>query len=612
LPTFINKFRDEIDFTDSTAATLADHPRPFVDLKTTTIDGAIRKIVEEFYKKDITSGITEFPAQILRVEQRVGKFEKSYLDNLGREINRELNRRYKVKVVIVDDLKEAPKTFDETPEDRQVIDNYPDFVYIPYSFGNSEPMNVGDFVMVTYGNLLSHQDGRIIYKISGGSHVQGSVGKPRKQASVKPSSSAKEAFKQKPKREEKPILETPEPQPVTTTPETPSESETPSTEPKKRTLKDTGWLTEEKKQELNNAEKKPPDGEIKDFEDFREKFYNAFPRSKIHMDDLNNDLTKRDKPNKTAIYIDFSLPENKKYKRTTAPARKEDDIYFRAFIDAIALHESITFNFGYDSIYLNGGSHPEDAKIKKFKDFSQHPRRHSFTKSAKDFINTASSAAGRYQFVYNVWKEKYESRFPDFRPESQDEACFLKLLSRLKNELNITEDQFLGFLKENTIESFEKIFKGVQKTIVVGTGKSARNTVSTRYLGMEWTSLPNGIEEAKPVYEGQVYKYTPALFRAFYNLILDDQKRILNGEDTKYNTKTDVHNEAIPKVLEEARALVAAEEDINKKLEISRKILGQANVPVLQPAGGEEGKGAIVAQANQPNGRTNPKKIGKG
>jgi hypothetical protein len=88
LPIFTNKSRDEIDFTDSTAATATDVPVPFVDIKTTTVDGAVRKIIEEFYKKDITKGVIEFPAQILRVEQRRGNFQKSYLDNLGRDINR--------------------------------------------------------------------------------------------------------------------------------------------------------------------------------------------------------------------------------------------------------------------------------------------------------------------------------------------------------------------------------------------------------------------------------------------------------------------------------------------------------------------------------------------
>lgn len=196
---FTNKSRDEIDFTDGTAAVINDYPRPYIDQKTTTLDGAVRKIVEEFYKKDMVSGITEFPAQILRVEQRRDKFEPSYLDNLGRDINRELTRRYKVKVVLVDDLRETPKTFDETREDRDLIDTYPDFLYIPYSFGNSEPMNVGDFVMITYGNLLSRQDGRIIYKISGASHVQGSVGRPAKQNVLKrDKQEAKKIFKEQP------------------------------------------------------------------------------------------------------------------------------------------------------------------------------------------------------------------------------------------------------------------------------------------------------------------------------------------------------------------------------------------------------------------------------
>jgi len=180
------------------------------------------------------------------------------------------------------------------------------------------------------------------------------------------------------------------------------------------------------------------------------------------------------------------------------------------------------------------------------------------------------------------------------------------LLSRLNDELDISEEQFLKLLKENTIDSFEKIFKGVFKTITVDGGKKVN---STRYLGLEWTSLPNGIEVAKPDYNGRTYKYTPAIFRAFYGLALEDQKRILNGEETKYNNKRSIYDEAIPKVLEEARTLTASEQDARKKIEISQKIIGQNSIPatpVPQPVRGKPAEGAAVAQAPQPNGRNKP------
>ena len=597
MPTFINKFRDEIDFTDSTAATLADHPRPFVDLKTTTLDGAIRKIVEEYYKKDITSGITEFPAQILRVEQRVGRFEKSYLDNLGREINRELNRRYKVKVVIVDDLKEAPKTFDETSEDREVIDSYPDFVYIPYSFGNSEPMNVGDFVMVTYGNLLSHQDGRIIYKISGGPHVQGSVGKPKKHKSVKSSDSAKKAFKEKPKREEKPTVEVPDAPPVTTTPAAPKQPEPESPEQKKRTLKDTGWFNAENLKEYNLQN---PNNKIETFEDYQKNWYKTKKRTTIHLETLNTDLTKRKKPDLKEIYIDFKLPENKKYKRASMPSSNADDIYIRAFLDSIATFES-DINFGWDLLFRTD-AHPEDLSLDKFKDFSQHPARGSFNNGSM------STAAGRYQFTYTNWSDNFEKKYKSLEPNNQDLAAEEGIYGRLK-KLSITKEGFISILKENTNDSFRKIFQNYKS--------------GGKYYALvdEWTSLPRlpgtegniGANESRSKqYTGTLvpkskYKYTPELFRQIYNLLLEDQKRILNGEETKNNNRQEIINKAIEKTVEETKILVNQEEDPKKKIEISQKILGSNNVPVLQPVNGKPAEGAVVAQATQGNGR---KKLG--
>ena len=100
-----------------------------------------------------------------------------------------------------------------------------------------------------------------------------------------------------------------------------------------------------------------------------------------------------------------------------------------------------------------------------------------------------------------------------------------------------------------------------------------------------------------------------ALYKFKESFDFNEIKRILNEvseAEIKKNQDSFI-NKAIEKTVEETKILVNQEEDPKKKIEISQKILGSNNVPVLQPVNGKPAEGAVVAQATQGNGR---KKLG--
>jgi predicted chitinase len=149
-----------------------NNPRSHIDLKTSTVQGALRKIVNDYYKDDVFEGVTEFYGQILRViedpKDRGTPYLSSFFNVLGVTA-----KSYKVRVFDIDSTKPVPDTFDETKADRAIIDLYNEAFYEDTT--SEQPLSVGDFVKVTYGNLTTLEDCQIISPIKNATSAQGST-----------------------------------------------------------------------------------------------------------------------------------------------------------------------------------------------------------------------------------------------------------------------------------------------------------------------------------------------------------------------------------------------------------------------------------------------------
>jgi len=528
-----------IDHTDGTLEAYGDRPANHIDLKLTSTDALTRRVIEDFYKKDFLAGVTEFPGQILRVEERREKFQPSTLDSFKKGITREITRRYKVKVAGIHDFKTPPITFDETDRDKKEIDSYPDFIYLPYSFGNVEPMNVGDFVIVTFANLKTYQGGRILYKLSGASHAHGSVGSPEKHVR-RQQQPAKASFSKSPSQAPAVPVKTEDPK-DNAAPKPPVIEPKPA-EPEKPPNKDDRTFVIGEKTKLYRKLSTKKDGTLYTAEeyakierDYKQGFKNASPRYVYNINNFVDRSDVRFDKNRQIIKIDFKDPINKKYKRATKPNSSDDDIYIRALLDTIALRES-GLNYGYGVVYQSI-AHKEDLGD-TLKEFSQHPKRPGSIVNSPGENYGASDAAGRYQFLYRVWKSIEEKlKLPDFRPESQDLAGEHLLYDRIK------KSDLLKILKSDSDEEFKKLFK------VNTDGKKPYSNLSNC-----WTSLPGGLEVTKLKYTGEKYKTgfydsTTNVFRHTFNVILEDQKLFSSSNETKFNSYQSVINQAIERSL---------------------------------------------------------------
>lgn len=573
-------------------------PEVFKDLKTTTVDATVKEIIESYLSKDIIEGIIEFPGQILRVEERRSNFQRSYLDNLGPEINRDFPRRYKVKVILIDDLKRTPEKFDETPEDKSRIDQYNDFLYIPSSFGNAEPMNVGDFVMVTYANLKAKTDGRILYKISGASHARGSVGRPEMRKAPNPN--PRKAFEQKTNKPENQETELDLPIPETETKQNPPEPApaTPETKPSSlsdRPFKRAGWYS--------------VSGSDAEFDAFKTAMTNRFPSWKTHIEDYNTDKTKRKNPNKNSIQFDmFNLDNEKKakYHRAALSGKNgEDDVYIRALCDIIAAKES-SMNYGWEMMYQADAHHDVDKQIGGektsyyLKEFGQYPIRYNVISAKAELTNVhhlkefsdayaenpnrairleikyATSAAGRYQILKGTWQD-FSKGLIDFTPESQDESIYQILESHpMRTRGKDSKPNSSGVLFEgmpekqrefNNASEEEKKNLRIKRIIELlkdGTEESIEKLSFS--VSNIWTSIPGGIESsAKINYGGQNYTYSPKIFTVVYRKFLEDQKRPYN--ERKYTKRQEIFDEAI-------KELISLPED--KKLKSDAQLLKES------------------------------------
>lgn len=146
-----------------------DYPRRTLDLKTTTINGVLKMVVEEvLFKKDSLKGITEFKGQIYRVTKTpvnsttdspsALRFLKSIFSSSDKSKNLSI---CKVRIPEIHGMLPIPSTFGTTVEDEKIIDLYPDFIIEPRD-GNVIEVSIGSIVNTTFGNLTTFQEGKII------------------------------------------------------------------------------------------------------------------------------------------------------------------------------------------------------------------------------------------------------------------------------------------------------------------------------------------------------------------------------------------------------------------------------------------------------------------
>jgi LAS superfamily LD-carboxypeptidase LdcB len=147
-----------------------------LDLKLTTTDGIIKTISEELlFKSDSLEGINSFKGQVYRVTKNIGNTIDEQTAFIAKFFFTEENLDIlKVRIPEVHGHLPIPGTFNETEEDSKIIDLYPDFIVEPEA-GQSLSVSVGDIVEVTFGNLATFTDGKVIKKYGTVTSAQGSI-----------------------------------------------------------------------------------------------------------------------------------------------------------------------------------------------------------------------------------------------------------------------------------------------------------------------------------------------------------------------------------------------------------------------------------------------------
>jgi|688.fasta_scaffold148840_3 predicted chitinase len=149
---------------------------PMIDTKTSTPQGMLKWIAEnKIYNTDLLEGVSEFKGQVYRiVDPKLSNIkDNAYGTNFLKKLNVE-HLVCKVRIPEIHTHLPVPSTFDESKQDKSIIDLYQDFIYEP-KYGMVSPISVGDIVTCTFGNLKTFSDGKIVAKVSSASDGQGAV-----------------------------------------------------------------------------------------------------------------------------------------------------------------------------------------------------------------------------------------------------------------------------------------------------------------------------------------------------------------------------------------------------------------------------------------------------
>jgi hypothetical protein len=155
--------------------------KPFIDVKTTTVNGVMKQIVTDYFLPNTVDGVNGFYGSVIQVVDDPTKFENgsghallnaaSWLKKtLGQAFSSgQMDRRYKVRIPDLDYCKPNPfslqdKSIASLAETQKNIlfDLFDEFTVSPDVL--QQPV-LGDTVFVTFRNLQTRRDGVILHRV---------------------------------------------------------------------------------------------------------------------------------------------------------------------------------------------------------------------------------------------------------------------------------------------------------------------------------------------------------------------------------------------------------------------------------------------------------------
>jgi LAS superfamily LD-carboxypeptidase LdcB len=149
----------EIPIIDTSAQ---DKIGPTLDSQHTSLDNVLRLLIKDKYTRDTFKGVSGFQGVVLRVIDDTKKFEYSpRTEILKPKDSNNITTKYKVWVLgPLYSIFLQPETYDETPEDKLLIDALPDF---SVNKNIETPLTPGEIVWVSFGNTSNFKDPVIEY-----------------------------------------------------------------------------------------------------------------------------------------------------------------------------------------------------------------------------------------------------------------------------------------------------------------------------------------------------------------------------------------------------------------------------------------------------------------
>lgn len=139
---------------------------PALDVQNTSLENVLRLLIKDKYTKDTFKGVTGFQGIVLRTIHDPSNYDYSQRVGVIKKQDGVVIPQTKYKVWIPGPLYSIfiqPQTFDETPQDKALIDVLPDFSIASNIFDVFAP---GDIVWVSFGNIDSFKDPVIEYSFS--------------------------------------------------------------------------------------------------------------------------------------------------------------------------------------------------------------------------------------------------------------------------------------------------------------------------------------------------------------------------------------------------------------------------------------------------------------
>lgn len=155
-----------------------DRAKPLLDLKNTTVRGALREIISHHYSYNAFEGVNGFYGRIIQKIDDPKLFENGsgfsilaasewVSETFGKLFGEtQKEARYKVRIPSLDYDKLDPFDPDLKLNEagkNKILQFYDEFTLSQEAL--KEPPTIGDIVFVTYGNLENRKDGKILYKV---------------------------------------------------------------------------------------------------------------------------------------------------------------------------------------------------------------------------------------------------------------------------------------------------------------------------------------------------------------------------------------------------------------------------------------------------------------